>query len=185
MGRALLAALILAFAGMASAPTGGEAAATVTALKVDAAAAARIISDYRAKKGLPPVKVEARLVKMATVHAEKMATTDRLDHVLPGEGSFGQRINAANYEAAFAAENIGAGYDTLAEAMAGWETSPAHNANLLQPNVTEIGIALYSTSVGQYHTYWALVLARPAARPPAGTSAAPSVTIGPLGIFSQ
>src|SRR4029078_5672103 len=150
--------------------TGMAGAAGVTGKAVDAAAAAKIISQYRASHGLPLVKMETRLMKIASTHAQRMASTDRLEHVLPGEGSFPQRINAGGYQASIAAENIGAGYGTLSEAIRAWEASPAHNANLLQRNVTEIGIALYSTPVGAYHTYWALVLAHPAAPPEAVSS---------------
>jgi uncharacterized protein YkwD len=192
MRRALAVAAFLVLS-LAAGPPGSDAdAAGVAAGRVDTAAAAKMISQYRAAHGLAPVKVEARLMKIATTHAEKMATSDRLDHVLPGEGSFPQRINSGGYEAAVAAENIGAGYGTLDAAMTGWENSPPHQENLLRPDVTEIGIALYSTPVGQYHTYWSLVLARPAAPLQTGVNAGPSVfapnvgsgiTIGPFSIF--
>jgi uncharacterized protein YkwD len=163
--------------------TGMAGAAGVTGQPVDAAAAAKIISQYRASHGLPAVKIEPRLMKIASTHAQRMASTDRLEHVLPGEGSFPQRINAGGYQASVAAENIGAGYGTLSEAIQAWETSPAHNANLLQRNVTEIGIALYSTPVGVYHTYWALVLAHPAASAEGSVGGGPGggISIGPFG----
>jgi len=172
------------FAGVAVcmlALTGMAGAAGVTGKAVDAAAAAKIISQYRASHGLPPVKMETRLMKIASTHAQRMASTDRLEHVLPGEGSFPQRINAGGYDASVAAENIGAGYGTLSEAIRAWEASPAHNANLLQPNVTEIGIALYDTPVGQYHTYWALVLAHPAAPRDASVGQGGGFVVGPFG----
>ena len=165
--------------------TGMAGAAGVTGQPVDAAAAAKMITQYRASHGLAAVKIDTRLMKIASTHAQRMASTDRLEHVLPGEGSFPQRINAGGYQAAVAAENIGAGYDSLSEAIRAWETSPAHNANLLQRDVTQIGIALYSTPAGAYHTYWALVLARPAASPEAavGGGISGGVSIGPFGFF--
>ena len=144
---------------------------------VDAAAAAKIISDYRARHGLPPVKVQTQLVKIATNHAARMAAADSLEHVLSGEGSFMQRITDGGYKPLMAAENIGAGYRTLADAMIGWETSPAHNANLLNRDVTEIGIGVSSTPSGQYHAYWSLVLARPLPPLPPGAA----VSVGPFG----
>jgi uncharacterized protein YkwD len=158
------------------------AAGTATAIAVDAAAAARMISQYRASHGLPPVKIEARLARIAAVHSQRMAAADRLDHVLPGEGSFPQRMAAGGYPAGMAAENIAAGQDSLTDAMAAWKASPAHNRNLLQRDVTEIGIALYSTPVGPYKTYWTLVLARPAAPQPANApQPSGGFFVGPFG----
>jgi uncharacterized protein YkwD len=157
-------------------------AAGVTAVAIDTAAAARMISEYRASRGLPPVRVEPRLTRIAAVHSQRMAAADRLDHVLPGEGSFPQRIAAGGYNAGMAAENIAAGQDRLVEAIAAWKASPAHNRNLLQPDVTEIGIALYSTPVGAFNTYWTLVLARPAPPPSAsGPQASGGFFVGPFG----
>jgi uncharacterized protein YkwD len=162
-------AAVIAAAAVAFTPVdgGGASGAKPSAVAVDAAAAARMITQYRASHGLAAVKVEARLTRIATVHSERMAAADRLDHVLPGEGSFQQRIESGGYTASVAAENIAAGLTSLASAIAGWEDSPSHNANLLNPSVTEIGIALYSTPTGRYHTYWTLVLARPAPPPSA------------------
>jgi uncharacterized protein YkwD len=181
-----VSAVVLAAVAVLGPIAGGQAGgAKPAAVAVDAAAAARLITEYRASRGLGAVKVEARLTKIATVHSERMATSDRLDHVLPGEGSFQQRIAAGGYAPTVAAENVAAGQVTLAAVMAGWKASPAHNANLLQPDVTEIGIALSTTPAGNYHTYWTLVLARPAPPPPpAGTAKPPAgITFGPFNLF--
>ena len=163
--RGLVAAFLpIAVCGVDFGRTDLAIASAVTAVAVDTAAAARAISEYRATRGLPPVRVEPRLSKIAAVHSQKMAALDRLDHVLPGEGSFRQRVEGGGYAAAVASENIGAGYDTLSAAIAAWKASPGHNENLLRPDVTEIGIALYRTPQGAYRTYWTLILASP--RPP-------------------
>jgi uncharacterized protein YkwD len=176
--RAAVAGLVLALAAAGTTlwATGPASAGSASVGRVDTAAAAQIISAYRASHGLPPVKVEARLMNIAAVHAQRMAAADNLEHVLPGEVSFPTRLNTGGYNAAVAAEDIGAGYRTLADVIAAWEKSPAHNANLLQPNVTDIGIALYTTPAGIYNEYWSLVLARPASAPEEG-----SVTGGPFG----
>ncbi len=180
-----LAAVVLAIGlsgcSTSSETTGGilgQSRATAPG-SVDAAAAARIISDYRARHGLPPVTVDATLTRIATDHAKRMASADRLEHVLPGEGSFSRRISAGGYAAAIAAENIGAGYRDLNSAMAGWEKSPAHNENLLRRSVSEIGIAVFNVPNGKFKTYWSLVLASPYD----GPTATPGFGIAPFGIF--
>src|SRR3954469_12810674 len=88
MHRGLAAAgfLVVSFAALPLMPQ-ADAAATAAG-KADTAAAVKMVSEYRAAHGLPAVKVETRLMKIATTHAAKMAETDRLEHVLPGEGSF-------------------------------------------------------------------------------------------------
>jgi uncharacterized protein YkwD len=114
------------------------------------------------------VTLDPKLTRIAADHARRMAAADRLDHVLPGEGSFRKRMNAGGYDAAVAAENIGAGYKTLLEAMNGWKNSPHHDENLLRRGVTEIGIAVASAPGSKFKYYWSLVLAGPYERPEGG-----------------
>ena len=86
--------------------------------QLDAAAAASMISGYRANNGLPVVALDADLMRLAQAQAEVMAKRDKLDH---GAGKpFVQRLKASGYDAKRAAENISAGYHTLAEAFSGW-----------------------------------------------------------------
>jgi uncharacterized protein YkwD len=125
---------------------------------VDAAEAAALISQYRRSRGLSGVTVDPTLTRIAAVHAQRMAAADKMAHVLPGEGSFQQRLKAGGFTAAMAAENVAAGQDSLAEVLEAWRKSPGHNANLLLPNVSKIGIALSVAEGSKYKTYWALVL---------------------------
>ena len=69
------------------------------------------------------------------------------------------------------AENLAAGYSSVGDAMGGWKASAGHRRNLLNPNVTEIGIAAVATPPGSKHrNYWALILASP---PPERVAAGP------------
>jgi len=149
-----------------------------TAGVVDVQAAARLISDYRASHGLPPVTVDHQLTRIAADHARLMASSDRVAHVLPGEGSFPQRLAAGGFVAAAAAEDIGGGYKSLDAALAGWRQSPEHNANLLRAGVSSIGIAVFNAPSGKYKTYWSLVLAEPYRPPASGPGAGPHMIIG-------
>jgi len=145
---------------------------------VDTGEAVRILSDYRRKHGLGPVKLDPKLTRIAADHALKMASANKVAHVLIGEGSFARRLRVGGYDASIASENIGAGYDSLAEAFAGWRKSRGHNKNLLTPEVTVIGIARADAPGSKYGTYWSLVLAHPYEPPPAGPSAGPPVIFG-------
>lgn len=180
----LLPAILLS--ACAAETTGGlfQSAVAATPGIVDAGEAARLISQYRVSRGLGPVTVSATLGKIAADHARRMAQIDRVDHVLPGEGSFDRRVLSGGYNFSVAAENIGAGYDNLAEALTGWQKSPHHNDNLLNPAVKEIGIALYNAPGTKFGTYWSLVLAAPYQVPTSqGPNAGPFVT--PSGVTIQ
>ena len=127
--------------------------------ELDAAAAASMISGYRVNNGLPTVELDSELMRLAQAQAEIMAKRDKLDH---GAGKpFVQRLKASGYDAKFAAENISAGYHTLAEAFSGWRDSSPHRANMLLKGATRMGIAAVYTPASKYKVYWSLILAEP------------------------
>ncbi len=127
--------------------------------QLDAEAAASMISGYRKNNGLPEVTLDPDLSRIAQAQAEVMAKRDRLEHNI--KKPFVARLKASGYNAKAAAENIGAGYHTLAEAFSGWRDSASHRANMLLPGVTRIGIAAVYTSASKYKVYWAMILAEP------------------------
>lgn len=127
--------------------------------QLDAAAAASMISGYRANNGLQPVALDPDLMRLAEEQAKAMAARDRLDH--DARRPFVARLKASGYDAKSAAENIGAGYHTLAEAFSGWRDSPSHRSNMLLKNASRIGIAAVYTPRSKYKVYWALILAEP------------------------
>lgn len=116
---------------------------------------AAMISQYRREHGLSAVKTDPQLTEIAERQAKAMAAAGIMDHNVAG--SFGSRISAAH--TGRAAENIAAGTKTSAETFRAWQTSPGHNANLLQPQADSIGIAVARNDQTQYKTYWALVIA--------------------------
>jgi uncharacterized protein YkwD len=127
--------------------------------QLDAAAAASMISGYRTNNGLSAVTLDPELTRLAEAQAALMAKRDKLDH---NTGKpFVARLKASGYDAKIAAENIGAGYHTLAEAFSGWRDSAPHRANMLLAGATRIGIAAIYTPASKYKVYWALILAEP------------------------
>ena len=127
--------------------------------QLDAAAAASMISGYRANNSLPVVALDSDLMRLAQAQAEMMAKREKLDH---GAGKpFVQRLKASGYDAKRAAENISAGYHTLAEAFSGWRDSNPHRANMLLAGATRMGIAAVYTPGSKYKVYWAMILAEP------------------------
>jgi uncharacterized protein YkwD len=127
--------------------------------QLDAAAAASMITGYRANNNLPAVTLDSELMRLAQAQADVMAKRDKLDH--SAGKPFVGRLRASGYDAKSAAENISAGYHTLAEAFSGWRDSPPHKANMLLKGATRIGIAAVYTPSSKYKVYWALILAEP------------------------
>ena len=127
--------------------------------QVDAATAASMISGYRKNNGLTPVSVDPELMKLAEAQAQAMASRDKLDHDVVR--SFSERLKGQGYRSRTAAENVGAGYHTLAEAFSGWRDSPSHRANMLLNGATRMGIAAAYSPKSKYKVFWALILAEP------------------------
>ena len=157
-------ALLLMLAGCAAeyTPTGQPsfyANLAQPGAKVDATAAASMISGYRANNGQPAVTLDPQLMALAETQAATMAKRDKLDH--NAGKPFVNRLRASGYDAKHAAENIGAGYHTLAEAFSGWRDSPPHRTNMLLKDATRIGIATAYTPSSKYKVYWAFIIAEP------------------------
>lgn len=127
---------------------------------LDPQAAAALISDYRRGRGLPAVTIDPVLTKVAEQQAKAMAAADRLSHDIGGRG-LTTRLKVAGFTGLRAAENVGAGYHTLAEAFSGWRDSPSHNKNMLLPGATKLGIAAVRAPRSKYSVYWAMVIAVP------------------------
>jgi uncharacterized protein YkwD len=125
--------------------------------KLDPAAAASMISQYRANNGLGGVAVDPELTKLAEAQAQAMAAKNRLDH--DAKAPLAQRLNASGYPAVVAVENVSAGYQTLAEAFSGWRDSPPHRANMLKSGVTKLGIAASYAPNTKYKVFWTLIMA--------------------------
>jgi len=129
-------------------------------VKLNVPAAISLISDYRRKNGLPPLETDPKLQAMAEEQARLMAKANKVTHD-PGGRNFTKRLKASGFDAQRAAENIGAGYHTMAEAFSGWRDSPSHNKNMLLPGATRVGIATAYAPNSKYKVFWSLVLAEP------------------------
>ena len=127
--------------------------------QLDSAAAASMISGFRANNGLPPVTLDPALMKLAQAHAYEMAQRDKLDR--GGSKPAAARLKAKGYAAKSAAENVGAGYHTLAEAFSGWRDSKSHRAAMLLKNGTRLGIAAAFAPTSRYKVYWTMIIAEP------------------------
>ncbi len=136
----------------------------VAGAKLDAVAAATMISQYRQNNGLGTVEVDPELMRLAESQSNAMADKNKLDHDV--RAPLAKRLTGAGYDAVVAVENVSAGYHTLAEAFSGWRDSPPHRANMLKTGVTKIGIAASYAPNTKYKVFWTMILATPDAKKP-------------------
>ena len=127
----------------------------VTSTLAHAEDMAEMISAYRRAHGLSTVKIDPQLTAIAERQARAMAASGIMDHSVAG--SFSSRMSSAR--TGMAAENIAAGTSTWAETFRKWQTSPGHNANLLQSKADIVGVAVARNDQTRYKTYWAMVIA--------------------------
>ncbi|WP_244300922.1 CAP domain-containing protein [Roseibium hamelinense] len=139
--------------------------------QVSEAAAASMISHYRANNGLGAVTVDPALSAIARSHAEALAKAGTVRASLAPEQQLSARLAAIGEPSTEAVENVSAGYRTLAEAFSGWRESPKHNAVMLDEPATRIGIATAYSAGAKHKVFWSLVMAGPKNAPVQGKPA--------------
>ncbi|MBK1722461.1 CAP domain-containing protein [Thiocystis violacea] len=118
----------------------------------DTTAAREIIdrnNTLRHENGLRPVVVDQSLQRAALDFAAFMASSGRYGHEADG-GNPAARANRHGYDHCILAENIaylfsakGLGTEAVVEtAFQGWCDSPGHRKNMLDPDVTQTGVAV-------------------------------------------
>lgn len=97
----------------------------------------------RTALGLKPLAWNAALAVAARAHALRMAQQPALSHQYPGEMGMADRAAKAGARFSSIAENIAEGPQV--ETMhAEWMESPPHRANILDPQLDAVGIAVVS-----------------------------------------
>ncbi|MEM8664006.1 MAG: CAP domain-containing protein [Pseudomonadota bacterium] len=123
--------------------------------------AVALINAHRADKGRPPLTHDPRLSKIARETAQELARRNTVRTEMHTAAGMGKRLDAANYVAVRAAENLAGGHPTLVLTVEGWKDSRRHNRNLLNRDFTHAGMGLALTSEGQLKSFWVLILATP------------------------
>ncbi len=141
------------------APKGALADRDYSSTALNPSLALTLINDYRATKGLKPLKLDPRLTIAAKAQSRDLAKTDRISHYGADGSSPWDRVKRAGYDAKIAAENVGTGQASLEEVFKGWTQSPGHNRNLLLPGARDMGIALVADPKTEFKTFWTLVVA--------------------------
>ncbi len=103
----------------------------------------------RAATGARPLLWDAALAVAARRHAEIVVNNTLLSHQYPGEAPLSERASRAGAKFSMVAENIAMG--TNPETIHnGWMHSPGHRKNILNPELTSVGIVMMKGSGGLF-----------------------------------
>ena len=95
----------------------------------------------RAAAGLQLLHWDASLAAAARQHDELAVRNHLLSHEYPGEPLLSERASRAGAKFSMIEENVAMGSDTQA-IHKGWMHSPGHRKNMLNPEVSAVGIAV-------------------------------------------
>jgi len=145
MSLALVAPLVLA-----QAPWSPPAqTASPNAIQQEAWQLVQLTNQSRAQVGAGPLKWDSALAKAVRQHCLRMATEGQLSHQFAGEPDPGERAAQAGARFSLIEENLALA-PTAAEIYEGWMSSPHHRANLLNPQVDSVGVAVVAGRDGLY-----------------------------------
>ena len=95
----------------------------------------------RQEQGLPSLRWDPALAQAAQAHADRMAPERTLSHQYPGEPELTERAASAGAHFRAIAENIATGPNPAAVENE-WMHSPPHRANILDPKMDALGVAV-------------------------------------------
>lgn len=136
---------------------------TATCIATDSAQhkqATKATNAARARAGLPPLRANTLLARVAAQHACDMAQRGRMTHAGTRTTGPGARVKKQGYAPLVTAENIAAGPFDLQRVLVEWENSPGHRQNMLIPAVRDYGIG-HAVSPDGRTRFWAAVYAAP------------------------
>jgi uncharacterized protein YkwD len=111
-----------------------------------------LINGYRNANGLPSLRMSTTLSTAAHWMANDLVTHSYFAHEPDSLGrSFAQRITDCGGKG-YLGENVAGGGQTAAQTLAQWQSSPGHNAAMLNASFTDIGVA--ALPGGVYGTTW-------------------------------
>jgi len=114
-----------------------------------------LVNQERAGAELEPLEIDVRLMESAFLHSDDMAQTPFFGHTGSNGSTMAQRIVAAGYTPwNQLAENVAAGYTTPESVVAAWMDSPGHRANILHPDLEDIGVGYVYLPGTPYWHYW-------------------------------
>lgn len=109
------------------------------------------VNRERAQLGLNSLQWDTALANAARLHTSLLAEHDSLSHRFEGEADLQTRLRMAGATFRMVAENVAEAYDVATLHIA-WMNSAPHRANILDPQVDSIGIAIVRRGDQYYAT---------------------------------
>ncbi|MFZ4453269.1 CAP domain-containing protein [Salibacterium aidingense] len=109
-----------------------------------------LTNEERKKHGLDPLKQDEKVAEVAQAKSEDMAENNYFAHQSPTYGTPFEMMQEYGVQFRMAAENIAAGQATPDKAVEGWMNSEDHRKNILNEDLTHIGIGYEEN--GRYWT---------------------------------
>lgn len=107
----------------------------------------------RANYGLPPLIWDPSVAAVARAHSDDLAINNLFGHTGSDGSDVGQRLARAGISYRNWAENVIGGRSTPEAAVAGWMDSPGHRANILNRNVTHLGVGVHHSAGSRFRFY--------------------------------
>lgn len=114
------------------------------ALQPEAAQLLALANRSRAEQGVAPLKWDAALARVARQHCLRMAAEGPIAHRYAGEPDVSERAGQAGAHFSLIEENVAVGPNP-ATIHDEWMHSPGHRANLLNPEVDRLGVAVVAS----------------------------------------
>ena len=110
----------------------------------------RLVNEERQANGLPALKTDWELSRVARYKSKDMADKKYFSHTSPTYGSPFEMMKAFGISYRSAGENIAKGQRTPKEVVNAWMNSAGHRANILNKSFTTIGVGYVAD--GNYWT---------------------------------
>jgi uncharacterized protein YkwD len=111
----------------------------------------------RSARGLPALRLSAKLDKAAQGHACDNAARQSISHTSSDGGTLKTRLRKVGYSFRTAAENTGRGFGSGSRAVEWWMNSPHHRDNILLRKVRDVGIGIAVSPAPDSKLHWILV----------------------------
>lgn len=125
----------------------GSTAPSVSGLTADETKAFQLLNADRAANGLPALKINNSLVRLAEGYASDMINRKFFSHYNPEGQSPFDRMRQAGISYRYAGENLAVNTN-VTTAETAFMNSSGHRANILSPNYTDVGIGVRYDSSG-------------------------------------
>jgi uncharacterized protein YkwD len=102
----------------------------------------------------PPLRWNPALGAAALAHSRDMAARRYFNHIAKDGSTVSLRAQRAGYAWLRIGENIAFGQNSPQAALAGWLTSPGHCANLMNPQLRDMGAAYATDPKSDAGIYW-------------------------------